>query len=75
MNEKLGVKPIAQWRFGTDVMDLRRSIDIALKKAEASDYFRERVFKETEEYADDLQHIIDKAHNCSQIHVLAEKIH
>ncbi len=74
LNKKLGIKPIAQWRFGTDVMDLRRSMDVALKKVEASDYFRDRVFKETEKYADELQSVIDKAHNCSQIHVLAKKI-
>lgn len=74
LNKKLGVEPVAQWRFGTDVMDLRRSIDVSLKISDASDYFRERTFRETQKYADDLQAVIDKAHNCSQIHVLAKPL-
>lgn len=74
LHKKLGVKPIAQWRFGTDIMDFRRSLDVMLKKADASDFFRERVFQETQEYGDKLQNIIDESHNCSQIHVLTKKI-
>ena len=72
--KKLGVEPVAQLRFGTDIMDLRRSIDVSLKISDASDYFRERTFKETQKYANDLQAVIDKAHNCSQIHVLAKPL-
>tara|TARA_B100000989_G_C19454366_1_gene433271 strand:+ start:298 stop:705 length:408 start_codon:yes stop_codon:yes gene_type:complete len=72
--KKLGVEPVAQWRFGTDVMDLRRSIDVSLKISDASDYFRERTFKETQKYANDLQAVIDKAHNCFQIHILAKPL-
>jgi 2-polyprenyl-3-methyl-5-hydroxy-6-metoxy-1,4-benzoquinol methylase len=74
LNSKLGVEPIAEWRFGTDIMDLRRSLDINLKKADASDYFRERVSKEINSYSDDLQSVVDQAHNCSQIHVITKKL-
>ena len=74
LNKKLGVKPIAEWRFGTDIQDLKRSIQISLQKTGSSDYFIQRFENEFSEYADQLQEIIDKNHNCSQIHVICKKL-
>ena len=74
LNKRLGVQPIAEWRFGTDVMDLVRSIDVSLAAGNASDIFRARVKREISGYLDKLQLVIDESHNCSQIHVLCRKL-
>lgn len=71
-NELLNCESIAEWRFGTDMLDLYRSITVELNKEENSplsgilgDQFQPLV--------DDLQSVLDENHFCSEIHVLAQK--
>lgn len=73
LHERLGVTPIAEWRFGTDVQDIKRSIEVSLRQSNASDYFVNRFQNEFSVYSDKVQAIIDKSHNCSQIHVICKK--
>ena len=73
MNQVIGVKSIAEWRFGTDIMDLYRSTLISLQNNKSSkiliDYFHEGFGKKI----DEMQSIIDKNHFCSEIHCLVKK--
>ena len=74
LEKKLGVKPIAEWRFGTDIQDLRRSIEIHLQRKNVSQRFVRRVREELDYVQDELQGVIDRSHLCSQIHVVCEKL-
>lgn len=74
MNEIIRVKPIAEWRFGTDVMDLYRSVVTKLKRNQTSqamiDYLHDGFGKKI----DDIQSILDRNHFCSEIHCVALKL-
>jgi len=73
MHKILGVNSTAEWRFGTDIMDLYRSVRTLLTNREASetitDMFYEGFFKEL----DKLQAVLDKNHFCSEIHCVVSK--
>ena len=73
LHKKMNVTPIAEWRFGTDIQDLKRSLEISLSQSGASDYYLNRFQNEFSEYSDALQATVDQAHNCSQIHVICKK--
>jgi len=73
MNELLKVKPIAEWRFGTDIMDLYRSVYVMLKKNGCSDNVTKLLESNFYSRLNTLQEVLDKSHFCSEIHVLAEK--
>lgn len=74
LEKKLGVRAIAEWRFGTDILDLRRSIEITLLGKNVSASYAKRVGDEIEKVQDNLQTVIDQAHVCSQVHVVCEKL-
>lgn len=74
LNELLGITPVAEWRFGTDIMDLKRSIQVTLTKKKYSKYFQDKFDKDFSSYGDKIQSVLDKAHNCSQIHVLGKRL-
>lgn len=73
MNELLNVNIIAEWRFGTDIIDLFRHIRINLENNNSSktmlNQFESKFFK----IVDDIQHIFDKNEFFSEIHVLVQK--
>jgi len=73
MNSLCGVKSIAEWRFGTDIMDLYRSISImgiaSGISPKAFEFFESGFGSKLNEF----QEILDKNHFCSEIHVIAEK--
>ncbi|PKR47896.1 class I SAM-dependent methyltransferase [Thalassospira povalilytica] len=73
MHELLGVRPVGEWRFGTDFMDLYRHLNIYLRANNVSqkmlDYFHAGFATKI----DDLQAALDKNHFCSEIHVVAVK--
>ena len=73
MHNILGVKSVAEWRFGTDIMDLFRSSMFSLSENDCSDYVINNFKKNFLHQLDDLQNILDKNHFCSEIHVLAGK--
>ncbi len=74
LEEKLGVVPIAEWRFGSDIVDLRRAIEVSLEKKNVSTEYMTRVQQEMDIVQDGMQEIIDKAHICSQVHVVCKKL-
>ena len=73
MYRLLGVEPVAEWRFGTDAMDLFRSLMHAVERSGAAllcDDLSDRFVP----VIDELQAVLDRAHYCSEIHVLARRI-
>lgn len=68
----LGVEPVAEWRFGTDVMDLFRSQMHAVEGSGAN-LLRDELASRFVPVIDELQAILDRAHYCSEIHVLAQR--
>lgn len=72
MYELLGVEPVAEWRFGTDVMDLFRSL-INTVQLSGADALLDDLVNKFAPSIDDLQAVLDRAHTCSEIHVLARR--
>jgi SAM-dependent methyltransferase len=73
LHEIVGVKPIAEWRFGTDVMDLFRSAIVSLQRNNCSHQLKEYLESGFGRKIDDLQSILDNNHFCSEIHCVASK--
>ncbi len=74
LNELFQANPISEWRFGTDIMDMIRSLEVTLKRNGSSDKTIEIARKNLLQSADSLQSSLDKNHFCSEIHVVAKKI-
>ena len=74
--EKYSFEQIAQWHFGTDAMDLRRSLIIEASKNNTSEYalkvFQEKIL--SPKIMDELQLVLDKNFVGSEIHMLVKKI-
>lgn len=67
--KEFGFAKISEWWFGLDVADLYRSIYVLLDssgKSTLKDYFRTNFCP----LIDELQHIFDKHHLCSIVHML-----
>jgi cyclopropane fatty-acyl-phospholipid synthase-like methyltransferase len=73
LNSIVGVRSLAEWRFGTDALDLYRHLIENLKSNNSSSKMIELVNKELTESIDEIQSIFDKNHFCSEIHLLAAK--
>jgi len=73
MNSLIGVRPVAEWRFGTDVTDLYRSVLTSLRKNRVSQQLIERLDKGLATSIDDIQAVFDRSHFCSEIHCVAAK--
>ncbi|MCL2202481.1 MAG: class I SAM-dependent methyltransferase [Defluviitaleaceae bacterium] len=71
MYKNYGFEPIAEWRFGGDIMDLYRSIMVSLKENTDENFMR-MIADFFQENGDALQLIIDKAGLSSEIHVLVK---
>lgn len=74
MNEIIGVKSLAEWRFGTDAMDLYRNVLVSHQLNNSSKKTINYLNNGLLEVIDDIQKIFDEHHFCSEIHVLASKI-
>jgi len=73
MHKNKNLCSLAEWRFGTGVMDLYRSLLITLKKNGASDKLL-KIFEEGfAQKIDALQAVLDKNNFCSEIHCLVKK--
>lgn len=70
-NDMWDLKPVGMWRFGADILDLTRALEFILTPV-SSDTFLNNFMEHTHEVVDGLQAVLDKAHWCSEIHVLAE---
>ena len=73
MNELIGVKSIAEWRFGTDAMDLYRHLLTNLQANQSSQKMIDFLYDGFGKKIDDIQSIFDKNHFCSEIHLIAAK--
>ena len=73
MHKILDVNIVSEWRFGTDIMDLYRSLRTLLENKKTSEtminLFHEGFFEEV----DMLQSVLDKNHFCSEIHCVVSK--
>lgn len=67
------LKPVAQWRFGTDMMDLFRSLLVTLKDKGASNNLLSRVTQGLGPCINGMQGVLDQNDFCSEIHCLVEK--
>lgn len=72
MNSMLGVTPIAEWRFGTDVIDLYRCVVTSLAK-HAAPQLAQRFEQGFMASIDGMQAVLDGKHFCSEIHCVARK--
>lgn len=73
MNEIIGVHSVAEWRFGTDAMDLFRHVLTSLRKNQASQKMIDFMAAGLGSKIDDIQAIFDQNHFCSEIHLVASK--
>ena len=74
MNKLIGVESIAEWRFGTDAMDLYRHILTNLQANKSSEKMIDFLSDGFGKKIDDIQSIFDKNHFCSEIHLIASKL-
>lgn len=68
LEDKFGFAKVAEWWFGSDIMDLYRSFFVTLESQskEVADEFKNYFINEI----DDLQLVLDKRHKSSQVHML-----
>ena len=74
MNKIIGVKSIAEWRFGTDAMDLYRHLLTNLQANNSSKKMIDYICSGFGKKIDDIQSIFDENHFCSEIHLIASKL-
>lgn len=73
MYDMISVSAVAEWRFGTDVQDLFRTMQIKLQEGGASGRILELFADQFGGLADKWQRQLDESHFCSEIHVLVSK--
>lgn len=73
MNQIIGVQSIAEWRFGTDAMDLYRHLIINLQANKCSEKMIDFLYAGFGKKIDDIQSIFDENRFCSEIHLIASK--
>jgi SAM-dependent methyltransferase len=73
LHQIIGVDSIAEWRFGTDMMDLYRSAMVSLQRNNCSQRMCDYLAGGFGSKLDDMQSILDKNHFCSEIHCVACK--
>ena len=73
MNKIIGIKALAEWRFGTDAMDLFRNLSVTLEKNNVSNKTMQLFSNGYLETIDKFQKILDENHFCSEIHLLGIK--
>ena len=74
MNEIIGVEPVAEWRFGTDTMDLYRHLIVNLQSNNSSEKMVKFFNMGLGKIIDEIQTVFDKHHFCSEIHLIASKL-
>lgn len=73
MHKILGVESVAEWRFGTDFMDLYRSVITSLSKRNVSEKMMGICTNSLSPMIDKMQSIMDESYFCSEIHCLVQK--
>lgn len=74
MCEEFGFKSIAEWWFGTDVVDLYRNIFVTLEQTKSSTKLMDKLQQDFIPIIDAMQLEIDKKHLSSEVHMLLKKI-
>lgn len=69
MSKMYGFEEISRWNFGTDIVDLYRSITIELQE-KGNDYLCNIMHHSFSNILDDLQIVLDKNQFCSEVHML-----
>ena len=62
--------PISEWRFGSDFMDLFRSLMVTVRENKASETFLDKLNYNLGKNIDSLQNVIDQSNFCSEVHFL-----
>ena len=68
-----GFERIAEWWFGTDIVDLYRNIHVTLEQKKSSKRMIERLREDFVPVIDALQCELDKKHLSSELHVILKK--
>jgi len=71
--ENYNLNSLAEWRFGTDIMDLYRTMSVEMIKKGASTKLEAFLKEGLAKNIDQLQAVFDEKHFCSEIHCLAVK--
>jgi SAM-dependent methyltransferase len=74
MQKIIEVESIAEWRFGTDAMDLYRHLITMLAKNNSSQKLIDLIDNGLGTKLDEIQTIFDKNHFCSEIHCISKKL-
>lgn len=69
LSKEFGLEPVGAWWFGTDVMDYFRSIQVSLLEDGGLSGMAESWTKMFEGLIDDLQLVMDRKRQCSQVHM------
>ena len=72
MYDHFELDPISEWRFGSDIMDLFRSMLVSIKEKNASDVFIDKLSYNLGNNIDALQNIIDQSNFSSEVHFLLQ---
>ncbi len=70
---KFGLEIMGEWWFGSDIMDLYRSILMKFSNSPQKSKFNGLLNKYFGTYIDKLQNILDKEQICSEVHVVFRK--
>ena len=70
MANKYNLEVVGQWWFGSDAMDLYRSM---LVKAKGNQEYVKLLKKYVGSHIDELQQVFDKSHMSSEVHLILEK--
>lgn len=71
--KKFKLKPVANWWFGQDSVDLKRSIINQSSFQSSSSFYNNYLSNIVDSIEENLQNLIDKSKNCSEIHVILKK--
>jgi len=70
IEKKYQLERVSEWRFGADILDLYRNLQVSLKQRKFSDKVLRKLAENFIPIIDSLQLLIDKNHFASEIHVL-----
>ena len=73
LNNEFSFKAIAEWWFGTDIVDLFRHILVSMQKQNCSPKLMESWRREFMPLIDAMQLEVDKNHFSSEVHILLKK--
>jgi SAM-dependent methyltransferase len=73
LNQLMRITPIAEWRFGSDITDLLRSLSLTVQESGMTQNAHDFFLNPLNLMRDELQTTLDKSHFCSEIHVLGRK--